>query len=132
MGEPIISPWIFYVGDVLTAMSFMVVICAVVCVVCFVKIQDKVEDLYKYRNCYCDKQEQEDNLNIQIKLRKKICIIFGICVLLFTFVPSKTTYYNMVVAHYVTYENLDKAKELTKDSLDYVLDKIIETAKKAG
>lgn len=129
MGEPIISPWVFYLGDIVFSLNVLTILGVIVCIPLFLAVQRDLENLNKCG--LLDDDEQEAKLNKFMKFRKLICIAF--CVFLFgcIFIPTKTTYYQMVVAHYVTYENLDKVKELTKDSINYILDKIIETAKKA-
>lgn len=128
MGEPIISPWVFYLGDIVFSLNVLTVLGVIVCIPLFLSVQHDLDNLNK---CNFLEEDKQEAINEFMKFRKLICIAF--CVFLFgcIFIPTKTTYYQMVVAHYVTYENLDKAKELTKDSVNYILDKIIETAKKA-
>ena len=54
-----------------------------------------------------------------------------VCLFLLIITPSEETYYKMVTAHYVTYEKVDKLKEMSKEGFEYVLDKIVESSIKA-
>lgn len=114
MGEPIISPWIFYIAGVLHCFNFIVVfsmfVSLIFSLVCIITINDCTST-----------QEQIDGCKIGLKMG--LCTAL-ITLMLFVFVPSSTTYYQMVVANYVTYERV----EVVKEGLQDIFDKIIETA----
>lgn len=45
-------------------------------------------------------------------------------------IPSEETMYKMLVAQYVTYENVDKATESIKEGVDYIFKKLDKEDKK--
>ena len=56
---------------------------------------------------------------------EKICLIA--CIVTGTFnliIPSQKTMYTMLVANFVTYENVETATESIKDSVDYIFEKL--------
>lgn len=118
MNEPIISPWIFYIGDLVNNFNGLVIfstlVCSVGAFICLGTSTDYYEDTDKHK--------------MYIKFAKRFCIGALVSLFIFLVLPTKTTYYNMVVASKVTYENVAIAKELTKEGFEYVLDKIVETA----
>lgn len=106
----IISPWIFYLIDisenieicldfVLTALFFITVIRF------FINFDLKDDPIYK---------------------RKNKRYIIAMCITLATtaIIPSKETMYTMLVSNYVTYDNIEKASDVIKDSVDYIFDKL--------
>lgn len=118
MNEPIISPWIFYIGDLVHNFNGLSIFSTVLCFVCaFICLGNS-----------SDYDENTINHIKYIKFAKRFCIGALVSLAIFLILPTKGTYYNMVVASKVTYENVELAKELTKDSFEYVLDKIVETA----
>lgn len=106
----IISPWIFYLIDtleninicldlVLTALVFITVIRFIM------NLDLKDDSIYKKKN----KRH-----------------IIAMCIVLATtaIIPSKETMYTMLVSNYVTYDNIEKASNVIKDSVDYIFDKL--------
>lgn len=61
-----------------------------------------------------------------VKKGKHKVIIFLEClfILMATFIPSKETIYAMVVAKYVTPNNIEMVGGSVKDSIDYIFEKI--------
>ena len=115
MGEPIISPWIFYIAGVLhcfnAIVTFSMVVSLIFSLVCIITIND----------CTSTQKAVDD---CKIGLKRGLCTAL-ITLMLFVFVPSSTTYYQMVVANYVTYERVYEIK----DNIESIFDKIIETAR---
>lgn len=115
MGEPIISPWIFYIAGVLRCfnaiVTFSMFVSFIFSFVCIIIIDDCTSTQERIDDC-------------KIRLKRGLCTAL-ITLMLFIFVPSSTTYYQMVVANYVTYERVYEIK----DSIESIFDKIIETAK---
>lgn len=58
-------------------------------------------------------------------LNISICVFIVSCIVNIV-IPSKETMYTMMVASYVTYENVDYATDTIKDSVDYIFDKFNE------
>lgn len=114
MGEPIISPWIFYIAGVLHCFNAFVVVLmflsVIFSIVCAVTINDNTAP-----------NDVKESARIGLK---RGVIIAVATIMSFIFVPSSTTYYQMVVANYVTYERVYEIK----DSIESIFDKIIETA----
>ena len=57
------------------------------------------------------------------KIRKAL-IIAGILILVACFIPSKDTMYQMMIAKYITHENLTISVDAVKDAVDYIIDQI--------
>ena len=66
----------------------------------------------------------------QSKRSKKILIVICISAGVYTVTPSEETMYKMLVAQYVTYENVDKATESIKEGVDYIFKKLNKEDKK--
>lgn len=114
MGEPIISPWIFYIAGVLHCFNAFVAVLmflsVIFSIVCAVMIND-------------DTASNDVKESVRIGLKRGV-IIAVVTIMSFIFVPSSKTYYQMVVANYVTYERV----EVVKEGLQDIFNKIIETA----
>ena len=109
MSEPIISPWVIYIGGILPFVNF-------ICVVSILVFSSGL-----FVSC----------IEESLALYKKYMLI-GLLSSLFIgiFVPPQKTYYAMVVANYVTQENINIAKDITFNNIEVILNKIIETAEK--
>lgn len=123
----IINPWIFYLIDVLRSLKsinsvvMLITLFGALCLGTFIVIN---------QTCYC---YDEDDLLLTtqlIKTLKKILIVLCISTGVFTVTPSEKTMYKMLVAQYVTYENVDKATETIKDGVDYIFKKLGKEDKK--
>lgn len=115
---PVISPWLFYVIELLGNLNFMVG------TVCFISVALLATALFIYAmesdSCY-----SSENLLKGCKKISKISIIsLIISSVMCIAIPSKDTMYKMLVAKYVTYENIDKATDTIKDGVDYIFDKL--------
>lgn len=67
----------------------------------------------------------EDETIQKLKKAFKFSIItLIVSSLMYVVIPSKDVMYEMLVAKYVTYENVDKATNTIKDSVDYIFDKL--------
>lgn len=114
----VISPWIFYVVDLLSKASkaFWIIGIALPCVF-FLFYFFSLGDLYKDEEIERFKEKQKGNV-------KKVIITTIICVVGIVAIPSEETMYKMLVARYVTYENIDKATKSIKDGVDYIFEKL--------
>ena len=117
MNEPIIRPWLLYLinflenlSGILTFSFFMIGI-VVVCLGIFAILTDECESLYTRL----------------IKWLKRFLILFFILGAVIVLIPSKNTMYSMLIADQVTYENVDKLGDSTKDTEDYIFDRIEQT-----
>lgn len=115
---PIINPWLFYFVDVIgnfKSACFVLVLLIVIGfgAITIIEIGEAVDEL------------ELDEAKV-IKNLKKMAIVV---VLLMTFtmlLPSKKTCYQMIIASQVTEENVKKAEDVIKDSVDYIFEKINE------
>lgn len=65
-----------------------------------------------------------------IRAFKKLSIVACIITSVYIVTPSEETMYKMLVAQYVTYENVDKATESIKEGVDYIFKKLNKEDKK--
>lgn len=115
---PIINPWLFYLVDVIGNFKSACFVLILLIVIGFgatvlIEIGETADEL------------ELDEAKV-IKTLKKMAIVV---VLLMTFnmlLPSKKTCYQMMIASQVTDNNIQKAEDVIKDSVDYIFEKINE------
>ena len=109
----IISPWIFYLINVMqnlsTALEYLLLILIVWFAFKIIAIlwEHSFEEFILYAK------------NVWQTLIL-ICVVSVMMII----IPSEETMYTMLVANYVTYDNVEKATDAIKDSVDYIFDKI--------
>lgn len=118
---PIINPWIFYLIDVLSTLKYNSEIITgvatfVLCGTGFVAMLAKSESHHD--------NDSARLAALTIKTFKKALIVVCVSVGIYTVIPSETTMYKMLVAQNVTYENVDKAQEEIKETVDYIFKKL--------
>lgn len=123
----IINPWIFYVIDVLS--SLKVTTLTVIVITLFGSIGLGTY-IVVYQSCYCYGEDDRLLITRLTKILKKVLIVLCIITGVYTVTPSEETMYKMLVAQYVTYENVDKATETIKDGVDYIFKKLGKEDKK--
>lgn len=106
---PIISPWLFYLVDVISNLK-------IACCIFPLAILGGIV-LW----IVCDEDASEEKLN---RLFKKWFIVTIVFLAFTLFLPSKKTCYQMMVASQVTEENIKSAEDVIKDSVDYIFEKI--------
>lgn len=120
--EPIINPMIFYWLDVLNGLDITMFVLAVitgiifgVTMMCFVS--SKLDD-----------DECRRGVSCSTMLAKKWAIASGIGVFIFTVltvaIPNENTCYKMLIAKYLTKENLTVTAEHLKEAVDYIVSAI--------
>lgn len=115
---PIINPWLFYLVDVIgnfKSACFVLILLIVIGfgAITLIEIGEAADEL------------ELDEAKV-IKNLKKMAIVV---VLLMTFnmlLPSKKTCYQMMIASQITDNNIQKAEDVIKDSVDYIFEKINE------
>lgn len=115
---PIINPWLFYLVDVIgnfKSACFVLILLIVIGfgAITLIEIGEAADEL------------ELDEAKV-IKSLKKMAIVV---VLLMTFnmlLPSKKTCYQMMVASQITDNNIQKAEDVIKNSVDYIFEKINE------
>lgn len=116
--KPIINPWLFYLVDVIGNFKSACFILILIIVISFgaiflIEIGEAADEL------------ELDEVKVIKTLKKMVVVI----VLLMTFnmlLPSKKTCYQMMIASQVTDNNIQKAEDVIKGSVDYIFEKINE------
>ena len=70
--------------------------------------------------------EDEEKLKANKKTNKRLLVVSLSMLIVITFIPAKETCYQMMVASQVTDDNIQKAEDVIKDSVDYIFEKINE------
>ena len=115
--KPIINPWLFYLVDCLDGLKTLCILSVPLLVFVIGYITLTIDDLGRGK---------EKELKSARRTRK-IVIIFSILILIvIPFIPSKETCYKMMVSSQITDNNIQKAEDVIKDSVDYIFEKINE------
>ena len=113
---PIINPWWFYLVDVIGNFKLACLALLLIIVIGFgatvlIEVGGVADELGL------------DEAKV-IKTLKKIVIVVALLITFDMFLPSKKTCYQMMIASQVTEENVKKAEDVIKDSVDYIFEKI--------
>ena len=111
----IISPWVFYLIDVVRKFDTVIMT-----VLIFLGILIVIRVLFWFEDWPCNEDEKRKFFKTTSKMIIAGCVI----ALVHAAIPSKEAMYTMLVANYVTYDNIEKASDVIKDSVDYIFDKI--------
>ena len=112
--KPIINPWLFYIVDCLDGLKILCILAVPLLVFVIGYITITIDDF-----------ERGDGKEL-IRTRN-IVILFSISILIvIPFIPSKETCYKMMVASQITDNNIQKAEDTIKNSVDYIFEKINE------
>ena len=115
--KPIINPWMFYLVDCLDGLKTLCILTVPVLVFAIFIITSIIDDLGLGK---------EKELKSARRTRK-IVVLFSILLLIvIPFIPSKETCYKMMVASQITDNNIQKAEDVIKNSVDYIFEKINE------
>lgn len=114
--KPIINPWLFYLADVIGNFKSACFALLLIIVICF------------GATVLIEVGEAKDELELDaVKVIKTLKRMVAVAVLLMTFdmlLPSKKTCYQMMIASQITDNNIQKAEDVIKDSVDYIFEKI--------
>ena len=113
---PIINPWLFYLVNFLGDLKD---ICSIVLIVCGVAMT------FLTFNGFID--EDEEKLKANKKTKKRLLVVSLSLLIVITFIPSKETCYQMMIASQVTDDNIQSAENVIKDSVDYIFEKLKES-----
>lgn len=116
--KPIINPWLFYLVDVIGNFKSACFAILLIIVIGFgatvlIEVGKAADEL------------ELDEVKVIKTLKKMVVVI----VLLMTFnmlLPSKKTCYQMMIASQITDNNIQKAEDVIKGSVDYIFEKINE------
>jgi phage-related holin len=115
----IINPWIFYLFNLVGNLETLLIVFLVFAGVFTVFIM----------GCFILEDDFKHPLFITAK---KLILPLIIAAFLLVLLPSKDTMTEMLVASYVTTENIDKAAVTGKDIVDYITEKVVEMKKEEG
>ena len=114
MNTPIISPIWFYMMDISGKLKIITGIalslCVAMVILFFVVYDELTENDFK-------------------KFSKYLIISLSVSGFLFITIPSQDTMMNMLIAQNITYERVEGGKEIVKDTVDYIFEKIDENKK---
>lgn len=118
MSEYIIDPKWFYFVDLLSDLECIICIITGVLVVSiiiiFIIASTKIFDGWS---------DEERALGKALaKKATKLCIIPICMIFIIVFIPSKETMYEMMIAKYITHENLSISVEAVKSAVDYIVE----------
>ena len=119
--KPIINPVAIYVINLMGSLRVGLIVGAVIFAVLTIFCVAEYMDM-KDGNSDEDKQMTKDFF----RSSKRFLICFVLTFILVVFVPSKDTCVEMLVASYVTPDNIDAGVEKTKETVDYIVEKIKE------
>lgn len=123
MNEPIISPWIFYVADVIGRVNLFIVLMTFATVILFVYCHSERVDSIEVHSLYKKDDEDVKRWNRACSILWKVLIIL---IALNIFIPDKDTFYKMIATSYVTPANI----EMIGDNVDKIADKIVDKINK--
>jgi hypothetical protein len=121
--KPIVNPAIIYLINLMGSLRVGFIIGAVIFAILTIFCAVEYEDL-KESNSNEDKQMTTKFF----RASKRFLVCFVLTFILIVFVPSKDTCIEMIVASYVTPDNIDAGVEKTKETVDYIVDKIKEVS----
>ena len=117
--KPVINPWIFYLVKVSESINSIVVIVLIPLFFATVLF------FIGYVSCKCEGCSNEDKEMKNIKgILKKLVLSVVVLSSVYIFIPSKETYYQMIISSKVTTENIKNAEDVIKDSVDYIIEKM--------
>lgn len=113
---PIINPWLFYLVNFLVNLQD---ICVIVLIVCGVAMAFLAFNGFIV--------EDEEKLKANKKTNKRLLTISVPLLIVITFIPTRETCYQMMIASQVTDDNIQSAEDVIKDSVDYIFEKLKES-----
>ena len=122
MEQVLINPMWLYWLEVLENIVFIVGLVMIISFLIIVFLIVVIVATYdNYRN-----EDEEKNYKIMIKDTKLAVCIWTSILFISAFVPSKDTLIAMFIAKNITVEKVVQGKEVVKDSIDYIFEKIKE------
>lgn len=112
MGETIISPWVFYLADLSGSLSFWFL---------FIGVAALLITLSWFALTFNDPDFEQYHL-----FAKRIMAVSLLAILVGAALPSKEACYQMLIANYATYENVEAAGGQATEIVDYIFEKFDE------
>ena len=126
---PIINPWIFYLIDVLNGLKEVSVVVIFMTIIMLICIGIAIA-WFRSEDSFYRREDNASTIKALIRVLKRLSIVVCVATSVFVVTPSEETMYKMMVAQYVTYENVDKATESIKEGVDYIFKKLGKDDKK--
>ena len=124
MEGPIISPWLVYLINASLGIRISLIFIGSLLLVLAWSLYTNSDTTFVWSDSYRDQE-----LSKKYKRTKNVTIAIAVLVLLTAFlIPSKNTCYQMLAAHYMTYENVDALGGQAKEVVDYIFDKVDEVS----
>ena len=118
--KPIINPWFIYLAgacdEIREVIGLLFVIAFIPCV-CIVIIY--------FLSFIDDELDVLRSINY-LALMKKFVTVTVVASLLYGLIPTSNTCYQMMIASQITDNNIQKAEDVIKNSVDYIFEKINE------
>lgn len=115
--KPIINPWLIYFVDSLNLVQLSCILMILALVVAILLLTARISDFGG---------DEKEELKSARRTRK-IVIFFSILLLIaIPLIPSRETCYKMIIASQLTDNNIQKAEDTIKKSVDYIFEKINE------
>ena len=115
--KPIINPWLIYFVDSLDLVQLSCILMILALVVAILLLTARISDFGG---------DEKEELKSARRTRK-IVIFFSILLLIIVpLIPSRETCYKMIIASQLTDNNIQKAEDTIKESVDYIFEKINE------
>lgn len=111
--EPIISPWVFYFIDKLDGVSGLPLLIFALGMLTNLILVMVTETSEEFKRWF---------------FPKAWIALFLLSVIFVFLVPTKETAYKMIIANYVTPNNISTVKEVTEDNIASLIDKIAVTS----
>lgn len=111
--EPIISPWVFYFIDKLDEVSGLPLLIFALGMLTNLILVMVTETSEEFKRWF---------------FPKAWIALFLLSVIFVFLVPTKETAYKMIIANYVTPNNISTVKEVTEDNIASLIDKIAVTS----
>lgn len=125
----IINPWIFYLIEVLKGLKEVSVVAIFMTIIMLICIGIAIA-WFKSEDSFYRSDNNAPTIKACIRAFKKLSIVACIITSVYVVTPSEETMYKMLVAQYVTYENVDRATESIKEGVDYIFKKLNKEDKK--
>ena len=118
--KPIINPWFIYLAGACDKIREIVgflfwvglIPCICISVIYFLSYLD--DELVSLRTVY------------SLAILKKFVTVTVVASILYGVIPTSNTCYQMMIASQITDNNIQKAEDVIKDSVDYIFEKINE------
>lgn len=112
MGETIISPWVFYLIDISEGLKFLFIAIGIVSLAIGLFVCMTIFDDPDFKGWY--------------SFSRKMIVAALITIFLGIVLPSKEACYQMLLANYATYENVEAAGGQATEVIDYIFEKFDE------